>query len=475
MTSHTLREMPHAMEAEQAMLGSILVSNAAYHRVAEILRSEHFADPMHANLFEAMATIIRRGMEANVFGLKAYIDSVPTLKDLGGMKHLAALMGASVHVGDVESLARTIRDAATRRGLIAMASDTMSGAYEPNASITVSEQIEQAERRLYQLAEGTTDGGYGSFANGLTVAVTQAEAAHKRRGQLAGVTTGLKSMDALLGGLQRSDLIILAGRPSMGKTALATNMAVSAALAWRSEVGVDGKSVTIDGARVGFCSLEMSTEQLATRIIAERSGISSDRVRKGNLTTAEFDRFLSAAQEIEALPFFIDETPALTISALRSRARRLQRQHGLDLLVIDYLQMITPDTKNRNTNRVGEVSEITSGLKALAKELNIPVLALSQLSRKVEERTEKKPQLADLRDSGSIEQDADVVMFVYREEYYLAREGKPVGDAADRAEVLVEKHRHGPIGNLTLKFEGWLTRFSDVGGDAEPEAMEMGR
>lgn len=472
MTSFAIRDMPANLEAEQALLGTILADNGAYHRVAELIRPEHFSDPMHGKLFESAAAVIKRGLACTPFTLKTYIDSVPALVESGGMKYLASLVSASVHIGDVESLAREIRDAAARRGLILMATDTMAAARSPEATVTVAEQIEQAERRLYDLAAGNIDSGFDAFARSLTGAVEQADAAHKRKGSLAGVTTGLSSLDALLGGLQKSDLVILAGRPSMGKTALATNLAVNAALAHRTEPDGEGKPVTVDGARVGFFSLEMSSEQLATRIVSERCGISSAKVRKGNLTSAEFDRFLEAAREVEGLPLFIDDTPALTISALRSRARRLQRQHGLELIVIDYLQMITPDTRNRNMNRVGEVSEITMGLKSLAKELAVPVLALSQLSRAVEQRQEKKPQLADLRDSGSIEQDADVVMFVYREEYYLAREGKQVGAAADRAEVLVEKQRHGPIGNIKLKFEAWLTRFSDLGEEANEGIQE---
>lgn len=462
MSAMTIRDLPHNFEAEQALLGAILVNNDAYQRVAEFLRPDHFADPMHGKLYESAANVIKRGQTVTAFTLKTYIDSVPGLKESGGSKYIADLMRQSVHVGDAESSGRAVLDAALRRGLIGVAAEASGRAYSPDASETAAEQIEKLERSLYDLALGHTDGGFAPFAKSLAGATEQAHASHKRKGQLSGVTTGLRALDNLLGGLHKSDLIILAGRPSMGKTALATNIAVNACRAHVTEPGPDGKPVTVDGGRVGFFSLEMSSEQLATRIVADICGISSARIRKGDLSSAEFDRFLMAAQEVEGMPLFIDDTPALSITALRTRARRLQRQHGLDLIVVDYLQLISPDTKRNNINRVGEVSEITMGLKAMAKELNVPVLALSQLSRAVESRQDKRPQLADLRESGSIEQDADVVMFVYREEYYLARTGQPVGDAADKAEVLIEKQRHGPIGNVMLKFEAFLTRFSDI-------------
>lgn len=456
-----LSELPSNVEAEQAVLGSIMMNNLAYHAVSEILRAEHFCDPMHGAIFDASGKLINRGQEANAFSLKAYVETLPGLKDAGGVSYLAKLMGVSISTSDVVSMGRLVRDAALRRGVVRVASEAIAEVCRPTPDETAAEQIGVIEKRLYQLAEGHTDGGFSTFTQGLVAAVKGAETAHKRAGKLSGVTSGLRSLDRLLGGLHNSDLLILAGRPSMGKTALATNIATSAAKAFRTGDGPEGP-VTIDGARVGFISLEMSTEQLVTRIIADQAGISSDKVRKGELNAAEFDRLLDASQALEALPLFIDDTPALSMSAIRARARRLKRQHGCELLVIDYLQMIEPDEKRRNGNRVEEVSAITKGLKALAKELGVPVLALSQLSRKVEERPDKRPQLADLRESGSIEQDADVVMFVYREAYYLERQGQDAGDLADKAEVLVEKQRHGPIGKIQLRFEGWLTRFSDL-------------
>jgi len=462
------RELPHNFESEQALLGAILMNNSAYHRVSEFLRPEHFADPMHGKLFESAANVIKRGQSVSHFTLKSYVDSIPGLKEAGGGAYIAKLAVQSQYVGNPESFGREVVDAALRRGIIGVATEAMGRAYSPDASETGVQQIEVVERSLYNLAIGHTDGGFEGFAKVLTGTVQQAEVSYKRQGQLSGVTTGLQSLDALLGGMHKSDLLILAGRPSMGKTALATNIAFNAARAYRSEAGPDGKPVTIDGAKVGFFSLEMSSEQLATRIVAESCGISSSRIRKGDMTNKEMDRFIVAASELEALPLYIDDTPALSITALRTRARRLQRQHGCDLFVVDYLQLITPDSKRNGFNRVNEVSEITMGLKAMAKELDVPVLALSQLSRGVENRQDKRPQLADLRDSGSIEQDADVVMFVYREEYYLERDKAKNGGpdhlaSMGQGDVLVEKQRHGPIGTVKLRFEARLTKFSDLG------------
>ena len=345
-----------------------------------------------------------------------------------------------------------------------------------------------AEKKLFELATtGQTEGGFKPFRAALTEATVAAEAAYHRVGQLTGVASGLFQLDQLLGGLHRSDLIILAGRPSMGKTALATNIAFNAAKAYREEHGEDGKPKAVDGAVVGFFSLEMSSEQLATRMLAEQAEVPSEKIRKGELISGDFDRVLSVSQELEHLNFFIDDTPALSIAALRTRARRLKRTHGLGLLVVDYLQLLNPSGKSRQENRVQEVSEITRGLKTLAKELDVPVLALSQLSRAVEQREDKRPQLSDLRESGSIEQDADVVMFVYREEYYLQR-GEPTRRAEEndqrfnerhdawkqrceqtygKAEVIVAKQRHGPTGLVRLAFEGQYTKFDNLPADEE--------
>jgi replicative DNA helicase len=461
-----LREPPHNFEAEQALLGAILINNAAYQRVAEFLRPEHFADPLHGKLFDSLSRLIERGQVVSAVTLKTYVEQDEDMKAAGGATYLARLAAASVHVIDATAFGQ---------------------AFGGDVDETALHQIETAEKKLYDLASsGQTEGGFKPFRVALTEATVAAEAAYRRVGQLTGVASGLFQLDQLLGGLHRSDLIILAGRPSMGKTALATNIAFNAARAYREEI-VEGKPKAVDGAVVGFFSLEMSSEQLATRMLAEQAEVPSEKIRKGELITSDFDRVLSVSHELEHLNFFIDDTPALSIAALRTRARRLKRTHGLGLLVVDYLQLLSPSGKNRQDNRVQEVSEITRGLKTLAKELDVPVLALSQLSRAVEQREDKRPQLADLRESGSIEQDADVVMFVYREEYYLTR-SEPTRRAEEsdqrfnerhegwrqrceqtygKAEVIVAKQRHGPTGIVRLSFEGQFTKFGNLAADGE--------
>jgi replicative DNA helicase len=466
------RELPHNFEAEQALLGAIMMNNAAYQRVAEFLQPDHFADPLHGKLFGAIAKLIDRGQAVNALALKTYAESDADLKAAGGAAYLASMVAASVHVLDARAMGHVIRDLAVRRRLIAVANETLVAAYAPEPHLTAADQIEGIERELYDLAGGATStGGFWQFNQLLSRTVAKAEAAHARDGKLTGVATGLAALDRLLGGLHKSDLIVLAGRPSMGKTALATNIAFAAARTHRGEPGEDGHLRTVNGASVGFFSLEMSGEQLVTRILAEQAGVSSERVRRGQLNGAEMDRLLDVSKSLAGLPLHVDEAPALSISGLRARARRLKRQRGLDLIVVDYLQLCESARKD---GRVQEVSEITRGLKTLAKELDVPVLALSQLSRKVEDRTDKRPQLSDLRDSGSIEQDADVVMFVYREEYYLER-----GTDADRArlasvtglaEVHIAKQRHGPTGIAHLRFDGPTTRFSDDPNEAERQA-----
>ncbi len=459
-----MRETPQSFEAEQALIGAILGNNAAYHNCAELLTAQHFSDPLHGKMWDTIGRLIERGQVVNLFTLKAYFEQEPDLKAAGGPSYLARMMAVSVHAIDAPTFARIIRDTAIRRRIIAVADDALASAYAPRADDTAAEQIERLERGLFDIAEGAIDAGFARFTSGLTKALSAAEAAHQRDGRLTGISTGLQALDDILGGLHRSDLIVLAGRPSMGKTALATNIAVHAASRFRSEEGPDGKPRTVDGARVGFFSLEMSAEQLATRIVSDKAGISSERVRRGQLTSSEFDRLIEASAAVENLALQIDDTPALTIAALRTRARRLKRQNGLDLIVVDYLQLV--DATSRKDGRVQEVSEITRGLKTLAKELDVPVIALSQLSRAVEQRQDKRPQLSDLRDSGSIEQDADVVMFVYREQYYLERnpdaDPAAVHAAAGKAEVAIAKQRHGPTGVAHLRFDGALTRFSDA-------------
>jgi len=479
------RQPPHNFEAEQALLGSILVNNAAYHRVSEYLKGEHFADPAHGRLFDALARLIEGGQVVSAITLKTYVETDETIGAAGGAAYIAKLAAASVHVVDAREYGKLVHDLYLLRQLIALGQDTVNDAFQPTLDNTAIEQIESVEKKLYDLASiGQTDGGFRAFRIALTESIKAAETAYQRSGQLVGVSTGLDALDRLLGGLHKSDLIILAARPAMGKSALATNIGFNAAKAYREEI-VDGVPKPVDGAVVGFFSLEMSSEQLATRMLSEQAEISSERIRKGEMNSAEFDRVLEASRHLEHLNFFIDDTPALTIAALRTRARRLKRTRGLGLLIVDYLQLINPSGKSRQENRVQEVSEITRGLKTLAKELDVPVIALSQLSRAVEQREDKRPQLADLRESGSIEQDADVVMFIYRDEYYSIREQPQRRDNETqdhfnqrfddwkqrceqnygKAEVIVAKQRHGPTGIVQLAFEGQFTRFGNLVDD----------
>jgi replicative DNA helicase len=483
-----VREPPHNFEAEQALLGAILINNAAYQRVSEFLRAEHFADPLHGKIYDSLSRLIERGQVVSAITLKSYFEQDEDMKGAGGAAYLARLAAASVHVIDAAAFGRTVHDLYLRRQLIDLGEGVVNGAFSGDVETTALDHIETAEKKLYDLAStGQVEGGFKPFRAALTEATVAAEAAYHRVGQLTGVATGLHSLDRLLGGLHRSDLIILAGRPSMGKSSLATNIGFNAAKAYREEHDENGRTKVVDGAVVGFFSLEMSAEQLATRMLSEQAAIPSEKIRKGELISSDFDKVLSVSHELEHLNFFIDDTPALSIAALRTRARRLKRTHGLGLLIIDYLQLLAPAGKSRQENRVQEVSEITRGLKTLAKELDVPVLALSQLSRAVEQREDKRPQLADLRESGSIEQDADVVMFIYRDDYYLMREEpnrrdnetmehfnqrydawKERGEkAAGKAEVIVAKQRHGPTGIVHLAFEGQYTKFDNLPADED--------
>ena len=412
---------------------------------------------------------------------------VPADTDLGGMtvgQYLARLAAEATTIINAQDYGRTIYELALRRDLIRIGEDMVNVAYDAPVDFAPRAQIEDAERRLYELAEsGRYDGGFQGFSQAMKVALDMAANAYQRDGKLSGTATGLRDLDAKMGGLQRSDLIIVAGRPGMGKTALATNIAYNVAKAYESQVQADGTMKAVNGGVVGFFSCEMSAEQLATRILAEQTGISSSLIRRGGITQSEFDKIRDYTIELQHLPLFVDETGGLSISQLTARARRLKRQKGLDLIVVDYIQLLQGSGKRGNDNRVQEVTEITTSLKALAKELNIPVIALSQLSRQVESRDDKHPQLSDLRESGSIEQDADVVMFVYREEYYLQnKEPKPgteehakwlveMDNAHGRAEVIIAKQRHGPTGTVPLQFEGQFTRFSNLADDGQLTAQ----
>ena len=466
--------MPHSIEAEQQLLGAILTNNDIFDRVASIIGPSHFYDPVHARIFDIASARISKNNLASPVTLKAFMEDDEGLKELGGPAYLARLAGAAISSFAVRDYAQMIYDLAVRRDLISLGRDISSKAAKVDVASEPREQIVEAEQALYKLAEqGRSESGFQSFLKAVTDAVNVANAAYQREGGLAGISTGLTDMDRKLGGLHKSDLLILAGRPSMGKTSLATNVAFNIAKAYRKGVRPDGTEGTVEGGVVGFYSLEMSAEQLAARILSEASEVPSEQIRRGDMTETEFRRFVDAAKSLEACPLYIDDTPALPIAQLAARARRLKRTHGLDVLMVDYLQLVKGTGKG--DNRVNEVSEITQGLKAIAKELDIPVVALSQLSRQVESREDKRPQLSDLRESGSIEQDADVVMFVFREEYYKERE-KP-GDhdlekmAAwqdemerlhGKAEVIIGKQRHGPIGTVELSFEGRFTRFGNL-------------
>ncbi len=465
---------PSNIEAEQALLGAILINNEVYDRVSGLLQPEHFYDPVHARIYETAARRIQKNFQANAVTLKTFLEDDEGLKELGGAEYLARLAGAAVSIYSAKDYSQAIYDLAIRRELMRIGVEIRDRAQRADVDLEPTEQIVQAEQQLYGLAEkGRSDGGFVSFLKAATDAIEVANAAYQRDGGLAGISTGLIDLDKRLGGLHPSDLLILAGRPSMGKTSLATNIAFNIAKAFREGERPDGTFGTLNGGRVGFFSLEMSAEQLATRILSEQSRIASEKIRRGDMEEEEFRRFVEAARELEKMPFYIDDTASIPIATLAARARRLKRTHGLDALVIDYLQLIRGS--GRTEGRVNEIAEISMGLKAIAKELDIPVIALSQLSRQVESREDKRPQLSDLRESGSIEQDADVVMFVFREEYYKEREKPSEADVEatmrwqevmesvrGKAELIIGKQRHGPIGTVELSFEGRFTRFGNL-------------
>ncbi|MCC0080071.1 MAG: replicative DNA helicase [Rhodobacter sp.] len=476
--------LPHNIEAEQQLLGAILTNNDVFDRVSSIVRAEHFFEPVHKRIFEIASARIQKNTLASPVTLKAFMEDDAGLKELGGAAYLARIAGAAVASYAARDYAQMIYDLAVRRDLIQLGRDIAAKAATVDVTSEPKEQIVEAEQRLFQMGEqGVAERGFQSFLRAVTEAVNVAAAAYQRDGGLAGISTGLIDLDKKLGGLHPSDLIILAGRPSMGKTSLATNIAFNIAKAHQRGLRPDGTEGTVNGGAVGFFSLEMSAEQLAARILSEAAEVPSEQIRRGDMNEDDFRRFVEVAKTLENCPLFIDDTPALPISQVAARARRLKRTHGLDVLMVDYLQLLRGSSKE---SRVQEVSEITQGLKAIAKELNIPVIALSQLSRAVESRDDKRPQLSDLRESGSIEQDADVVMFVFREEYYAERE-KPSDDKLDemakwqermerlhgKAEVIIGKQRHGPIGTVNLAFEGRFTRFGNLVQEWQRDGAEF--
>jgi len=473
-SNNTDELMPHSIEAEQQLLGGLLNNNDLYYSLEDKVDPEHFYDPVHSRIFEIISTRIKDGKLASAVTVNTFLTEDEGLKELGGNSYLAQLMAGSVASSAIKDYSKLVYDLAIRRELIVLGQEISSRAQSIKVDEQPEEQIILAEQNLYKIGDsGKSETGFKSFLKALGEAVQVANAAHHRDGNLAGISTGFIDLDKKMGGLHSSDLIILAGRPSMGKTSLATNIAYNIAKSFKKNDNADGTSETVNGGIVGFYSLEMSAEQLAARILSETAEIPSEQIRRGDMTESEFRRFVEAAKSIESSPLFIDDTPALTIAQLASRARRLKRTHGLDALIIDYLQLVRAGSSR--DNRVNEISEITQGLKAIAKELNIPVIALSQLSRQVENRDDKRPQLADLRESGSIEQDADVVLFVYREEYYKEREKPSDHDLEKmaiwqeemdrlhgRAELILGKQRHGPIGTVELSFEGKYTRFGNL-------------
>jgi len=475
---------PSNLQAEQALLGALLANNRAYERVSEFLAPIHFADAIHGRIYQAIQRRIEAGQLADAVTLKAEFEHSGILEEVGGTAYLAQLLTSMVGIINAGEYGRTIHDTWLRRQLIDIGETVVNNAFGADAELDGSGQIEFAEQALFQLATegGGGDGGFVSFEHALTEAIKVAETAFAQAGHVTGLTTGLRDVDGKLGGLHPSDLLILAGRPGMGKTALATKIAFGAAKSLLREAREKGPNV-LPKAHVAIFSLEMSAEQLATRLLSEEARISGDRIRRGDIGQKDFDRFVEVAREIGALPLQIDDTPAISMSMLRTRCRRLQRTKGLALVIVDYLQLMRPSAGTRPENRVMEISQITQGLKALAKELAIPVMALSQLSRQVENREDKRPQLADLRESGSIEQDADAVMFVYRDEYYLAqREPKEIAfeggaekfhaaveewqqkmaQVHNKADLIVAKQRHGPTGTIPLFFESAFTRFADL-------------
>ncbi|XSC47127.1 replicative DNA helicase [Bradyrhizobium sp. RDT10] len=470
------RSAPHNIEAEQSLLGAILVNNDAFYRVSDFLEPKHFFEPIHQTIFETAGSLIRMGKVATPVTLKTFL---PADTDIGGMtagQYLARLAAEATTIINAQDYGRTVYDMSLRRDLIRIGEDMVNVAFDAPVDFTPRTQIEDAERQLYELAEsGRYDGGFQRFSQALTTAVDMAAKAFQRDGSLSGIATGLRDLDTKMGGLQASDLIIVAGRPGMGKTALATNIAYNIAKAHRAEVQADGTMKSVNGGIVGFFSCEMSAEQLATRILAEQTSIASSMIRRGGITEADFEKIRDYSIELQSLPLYVDETGGLSISQLTARAPA-EAAKGLDMIVIDYIQLLQGSGK-RSDNRVQEVTEITTSLKALAKELNVPIIALSQLSRQVENRDDKRPQLADLRESGSIEQDADVVIFVYREEYYLANKEPRIGTPEyekwqldmslvhGKAEIIIGKQRHGPTGTVEVQFEGQFTRFSDLAQD----------
>ena len=463
LVKENFKELPNNIEAEQSVIGSILVTNEIFDEINNIISNTNFYDPMHQKIFNAIESMIYKGMLANPITLKNYFEHEKD--ELNIPEYLVKITKFSTSVRQAIEYSKIIYDMFVRRELIKISEQMIDNAKDSDLDNNGQNIIEDSEKLLYDLAEkGTFNSSLIKFDDAMKQTIEMASAAYKNEGGIVGVPTGLRDLDDKLGGLHQSDLIIIAGRPSMGKTSLATNIAFNAA-----------RNIQESGTRssVAFFSLEMSSEQLSTRIISEQARIGSNDIRRGRISDEQFDQFLETSKNISELPLFIDETPAISIASMSNRARRIKRLHGLDLIVVDYIQLMKGLFNNKD-GRVQEISQITQGLKAIAKELGVPVVALSQLSRQVEQRDDHKPQLADLRESGSIEQDADVVMFVYREGYYLQRKEPreatvehaewqaKMNEVAHLAEIIIGKQRHGPIGKVTLEFEERFTKFKDT-------------
>jgi len=454
------------------LLGAILINNDAFERVSSFLQPDHFQEPLHQRIYEAIGRVIRKGQLASPVTLRPYFALDAAMKEVGGADYLAEIVRFAPTVINAIDFGRMIFDLAQRRELIRVGEEIVNVAYDPPIDLSPAEQIEEAEKQLYSIAEKSRfGGGFRTFKAAMSGAIEAAERAYQSPSHITGVPTGFRDLDNLLGGFQKSDLIILAARPGMGKTSLATNIAFHAAREW---MRTEGQS----GARVAFFSLEMSGEQLATRIVAEQAEVSGSKIRRGKIEERDMQALIRVSTELERLPMFIDDTGGLSIAQVAARCRRLARSGGLGMIVVDYLQLLTGSGGKKNENRVQEITEITKGLKTLAKELSVPLIALSQLSRGVDNRDDKRPVLADLRESGSIEQDADVVMFIFREAYYLETKEPSMADPIEYqkwreklekihgiSDVLVEKHRHGPTAKITLQFEKQYTRFFDLASD----------
>jgi replicative DNA helicase len=475
------REAPHNILAEQMLLGTILTNNEHLHRVSDFLKQDHFYEPVHQRIYETVMKYNDKGLVANPVSLKNAFDQDEGLREVGGAGYLAQLASLSTTIINMVDYGKTIVDLALRRKLIGIGGDIVNNAYQQDIDLTAAEQVERAEQDLFSMDQSAMDNSkVKSLKSSLIDSISTIQTAFKRQEKITGISTGFIDLDQILGGLQNSDLLILAGRPSMGKTGLAVNIALNASKYMLREYekkkkkGEEEEGKAITPSSIAFFSLEMSSEQLATRMVSMMSEVNSSKLRTGQINEEQFSKILKCNKDLYQLPFFIDDTPSLSIAALRTRCRRLKKRHNLGLIIVDYLQLLRGASKASENSRIQEISEISQGLKAIAKELNVPVIALSQLSRAVEQREDKRPLLSDLRESGSIEQDADIVTFIYREEYYLSRrqpqEGTPafekwqadMNEAMNLAEVIIAKQRNGPIGNVKLRFDSSLVRFSDL-------------